>query len=63
MRNLASLDQETDANQGDLRLKSVEVHQSNLSKKEPRTENNSDESDAENEGDDGLLEKSLSPNQ
>ena len=62
MRNLAALDHSSDVNQGDLRLKNVEADQSTQKKREARTVQNSDESDADDEGVDEPNEKQVSPN-
>ena len=62
MRNLAALDHSSDVNQEDLRLKNVEADQSTQKKKEARTVQNSDESDADDEGEDESREKQVSQN-
>ena len=62
MRDLAALDQSSDVNQEDLRLKNVEADQSTQKKKEARTVQNSDESDADDEGEDEPNEKQESHN-
>ena len=62
MRNLAALDQSSDVNQEDLRLKSVTADKNEQKKKEARTVQNSDESDADDEGEDEPSEKQVSQN-